>query len=126
MTQKTKVLLALHLLLVFYSLSGILSKLAAGHGFPSAGFVVCYGGMLGVLAVYALGWQQVIKRLPLTTAYANRAVTVVWGIVWGALLFGEPVNACKLAGAAVVLVGVVLFATAPDDGAPTQGEGDAA
>lgn len=112
--DRARVLLALHLLLALFSFSGILSKLAAQYPFMSPGFVVCYGGMVCVLGVYAIGWQQVIKRIPLTTAYANRAVTVVWGIVWGALLFHEAVSWQKVLGAVVVLAGVVLYATAGD------------
>ena len=65
-----------------------------------------------ILAVYALGWQQIIKRLPLTTAFANKAVTVVWGIVCGALFFGEAITPGKLAGAALIIGGVVLFVKA--------------
>lgn len=110
-----KAILGLHGMLVLYSLSSICGKLAAGFPFLSAGFILCYGGMIALLGIYALGWQQVIKRLPLTFAYANRAVTVVWGIVWGALFFGEPVTAGKLVGALIVLVGVVLYATSGDD-----------
>ncbi|MCI7730153.1 transporter [Enorma burkinafasonensis] len=113
--KNTKAILGLHGMLVLYSLSSICGKLASGFPFLSAGFIVCYGGMIALLGIYALGWQQVIKRLPLTFAYANRAVTVVWGIVWGALFFSEPVTAGKLAGALIVLAGVVLYATSGDD-----------
>ena len=102
-----------------------MSKLAAQFPFMSTGFVLCYGGMIVVLGVYAIGWQQGIKRIPLTTAYANRAVTVIWGIVWGALLFDEAVSWQKVAGAAVVLAGVVLFATAGDDSGPERGGAEA-
>lgn len=116
-----KTLFALHLLLALYSLCSICGKLAAGFPFLSLGFVVSYGGMLGILAVYALGWQQVIKRMPLTSAYANRAVTIVWGIVWGYLVFGEAVSVRKLLGAAVVLAGVVLFALADKEGTDKEG-----
>ena len=52
------------------------------------------------------------KRLPLTTAFANKAVTVVWGIIWGALFFKEPVTIGKIAGAVLVILGVVLYAYA--------------
>lgn len=112
---ETKALIGLHVLLMVYSLSSICGKLASGYSFLSLGFIVCYGGMIGLLGIYALGWQQVIKRLPLTFAYANRAVTVVWGIVWGALFFSEPVTAGKLVGALIVLAGVVLYATSGDE-----------
>lgn len=101
----------LHILLVLYSLSGICAKLAAGFPFISPGFLLCYGGMILILGLYALGWQQVIKHLPLTFAYANRAVTVVWGIIWGILFFGEELSPLKTLGAIIVLAGVVLFTT---------------
>lgn len=105
-------LLALHLLLMVYSASGILSKNAAKSPALSWPWLLLMGGVFLILAVYAVGWQQVIKRLPLTTAFANKAVTVVWGIVWGALFFGEAVTAGKLAGAALIIAGVVLFVKA--------------
>lgn len=107
-----RTLLGLHALLALYSLCSICGKLAAGFEFMSPGFILCYGGMILVLGLYAIGWQQVIKRMPLTSAYANKAVTIVWGIVWGVLLFHEAVTPAKLLGAVVVLAGVVLFSIA--------------
>lgn len=113
--SQTKVLLALHLLLALYSISGVMSKLASRHPFMSLPFVLCYGGSLVILAVYAIGWQQVIKRMPLIAAYANRAVTLIWGIVWGVLFFGEDVTPHKLIGAGIVLAGVVLFSLSGEE-----------
>ncbi|WP_419049086.1 transporter [Enorma massiliensis] len=110
--SRSTVLLALHILLAVYSLSGVLSKLASGLSFSDIGFYLCYCGILALLGIYAIGWQQIIKRLPLTTAYANKAVTVVWGIIWGILFFSEQVNLFKFLGAAVVLAGVALYAVA--------------
>ena len=107
-----RTLLLLHILLLFYSLSDVMSKLAAGFDFLSLGFVVCYGGLLVILAGYAIGWQQVIKRMPLTTAYANRGITVVWGIFWGALFFSEAITPGKIAGAVMVVAVIVLFSLA--------------
>lgn len=99
----------LHVILVVYSLSSVCSKLAAGHDFMSLGFILCYGGMIAGMGLYALGWQQIIKRMPLTVAYANKAMTLIWGLVWGLLLFHEQVTLGKFLGAVIVLVGVVLF-----------------
>ena len=107
-----KTLLGLHLLLAVYSLCSICGKLASNFAFLSWQFILCYGGMIAVLGIYAIGWQQVIKRMPLTSAYANKAVTIVWGIIWGALLFHESVTPLKLLGATIVLAGVVLFSLA--------------
>lgn len=104
-----KVFLALHLLLLFYSLSSVLSKRAAGQPFLSFRFCLCYGGMFLILVLYALGWQQILKRLPLTVAFANKAVTLVWSMVFGALLFHEQIRLNQVIGCALAVLGVVLF-----------------
>ena len=105
-------LFALHMLLMVYSTSGILSKLAAGVDFLSIEFCLYYGGVLLLLGFYAIGWQQILKRLPLTTAFSNKAVTIVWGIIWGALFFFEPITLPKAVGALLIIAGVVLFSHA--------------
>ncbi len=75
-----------------------------------------YAAIILLLGFYAIGWQQIIKRLPLTTAYANKAVTVVWGIVWGFVFFHEAITVGKVVGAALVILGVVIYAKADDGG----------
>lgn len=114
-TDKLKTYIALHLLLMAYSLSGVFSKLAAQQDFLSFKFCLFYAGVIGILGIYAIGWQQIIKRMPLTTAFSNKAITVVWGIVWGALFFGESITIGKIAGAILVIIGVVIFATSDAD-----------
>lgn len=109
-----KVLFCLHIMLMIYSLSGICSKKAAGCDFLSISFILYYGCIIGLLGFYAIGWQQIIKRLPLTTAFANKAVTIVWGIIWGAVFFHEPVTLGKVLGAIFVIIGVVLYSYAEE------------
>lgn len=100
----------LHVLMLIYSLDGIMSKLAGAVPFLSFKFILYYGILIVILGIYAIGWQQVIKRLPLTTAFANKAVTVVWGIIWGALVFKEQITVGKVVGAVLVIAGVVIYA----------------
>jgi len=104
-----KTFLLLHLLLLLYSFSDVCSKLAAGKALMSAAFCLCYGAVILILFVYAIGWQQIIKRMPLSTAFANKAVTTIWGTVWGVLLFHEHVSVGKVIGIFLVIVGIVLF-----------------
>ncbi len=104
-----KTLVLLHIMLMVYSTSGVFSKLAAGEPFLSPRFCLYYGAVIALLAVYAVCWQQIIKRIPLTTAFANKAVTTAWGLVWGLLLFHEPLTIGKIVGALLVIGGVVLF-----------------
>lgn len=114
--ENRKWLVRLHGMLALYSIGGIFSKRAAGVPFLSIPFCLYYGGVILLLAVYAFGWQKIIKHLPLTTAFANKAVTVVWGIVWGWLIFHEQITVGKLLGAALVIAGVVLFVLADREG----------
>ena len=102
-------LLGLHVLLGLYALSDVCSKAAAGTEWFSLPFLLFYGAVLVLLGIYALGWQQVIKRMPLTTAYANRAITIIWGMFWGCILFGESITPGKIAGAAIIIAGILLF-----------------
>lgn len=110
--SKLKVLFLLHIMLMIYSMSGICSKLASGEKFLSPHFCLYYAIIILLLGFYAIGWQQIIKRLPLTTAFANKAVTVVWGIIWGAVFFQEKVTIGKVIGVILVILGVVVYANA--------------
>lgn len=115
MKKSVLTIILLNILLAFYSLSGICSKLASKAEFLSFKFCFYYGLIILLLGIYAIGWQQIIKRLPLTTAFANKAVTVVWGLVWGALFFNEAITAGKIIGAALVIIGVIVYAKAGEE-----------
>ena len=113
MNKKKVITIALlHIMLMVYSMSGICSKMASKQEFLSLRFILYYAGVIVLLAVYAVAWQQIIKRISLTLAYANRAVTVVWGLVWGMIFFHEQVTVGKAVGAMLVVAGVVFYALA--------------
>lgn len=105
-----KIYVMLHIMFMLLSVSSVCSKAAAGQRFLSTHFFLYWLMGIGLMGAYAIGWQQVMKRLPLTVAYANKAVTVVWGIIWGRIFFEEPVTAGKLAGSLLVVAGVVCYA----------------
>lgn len=100
--------LILHGLLLFISLGGVCSKLAAQSEWLSPRFFLLYGAVLLNLAIYALAWQQILKRIPLVTAYANKAVTVIWGLIWGFIFFGEVISVQKIAGSIIIILGIVM------------------
>lgn len=113
--NNTKIYFALHIELLLFSLGNVCSKKASEFAFMSFGFIFFYAIVILNLAIYAFVWQQIIKRLPLTTAFANKAVTVVWGLVWGALFFNEAITAGKIIGAALVIIGVIVYAKAGEE-----------
>lgn len=104
-----KYYLILNLILFFYSLGGICSKAAAGKSFLSFDFILFYCMTLFILAVYAVLWQQIIKKIPLNVACANKAITLVWGMIWGTVIFKEQVSLSNIIGALIVLAGVLLM-----------------
>jgi len=106
--EKLKYYIVLHIELIVFSLSGVCAKVASHHTFLSFEFVFWYALVIANLGIYAIVWQQVIKHLPLTTAYANKAVGIVWGILWGIVIFHEQIKWNMIVGAVIVIIGVVL------------------
>ncbi len=60
------------------------------------------------LGVYAVFWQQIIKKFDLSIAYANRATAIFWTFLWGIILFGEKIKPLNVVGIIVVFLGVLL------------------
>ncbi len=110
-SSRWKDYLLLHGALLLYSTGSFYSKTAAGKEFLSPGFFVFYGLMLLNLFVYAVLWQQILKRFSLTVAFANKAVVVVWGILWGVLVFHETLTWRMVLGALIIIAGVLLVVT---------------
>lgn len=103
-----KHILFLQFIVVIYTASGVAGKLASGYEFLSAGFILFYGLEILILGIYALLWQQVIKRFDLSVAYANRSVALLWSVVWASLIFHETVTIKNLIGVAIVIAGTMI------------------
>lgn len=121
MKKNTKMYVLLHSLMLLFSFVPVCSKLASGYKFFSVPFLLFYGLVILLLGIYAIFWQQIIKRMPLTTAYANKAITIVWGMIWGVLLFGETIAWQQLIGATIIIAGVVLYAQSEKSGGAANG-----
>lgn len=108
---KIKNYIFLHLALLFYSLGGIFSKTAIGKAFLSPAFLFFYCLVLLILFVYAILWQQILKKMPLTTAFANKSIIMVWGMVWGNIFFQEKITLTMILGAVIIFLGICLVVT---------------
>ncbi len=105
------VYVVLHILLLFLSLSGVCSKMASSYELLSFKFCLYFGLMVLILGIYTIAWQQILKHIPLTTAFCNKAVNVIWGMLWGYLIFEETLTVPMFIGGALVIIGVVLVVT---------------
>lgn len=106
--KKINKYILLHLLLFFFSFCGVFSKLASQNEFLSIKFCLFYGISIMILGIYAIFWQQILKRFSLTTAFFNKAVTIIWGMLWGVLFFKEAITINMVIGTIIVLIGVGL------------------
>lgn len=103
--------LALHGVLLLYSLCSVCSKVASAYPFLSWQWILWYGFSLLGLALYAILWQQCIKHMPLSTAFANKAVVIIWGLLWSAFIFKETISWNMLLGIAIIVVGIYIVGT---------------
>ncbi len=70
-----------------------------------------YGLMILILGIYAILWQQILKQMSLTVAFANKAISIVWGMVFGAVIFSEKITFNMILGSLIVMAGIVLVVT---------------
>ena len=102
---KIKQIFLLQAVIMIYTLSTVAAKFASGTEFLSFKFLFFYGIEIFILGVYAILWQQVIKKIDLSIAYANKAVSLVWSIVWAILFFNEVVTIKNIIGVIIVIIG---------------------
>lgn len=108
MNSQWKTYVLLHLLLFFNSFGGVCSKFAARQTPFSLPFFLFCGMLISILIIYAVCWQQIIKRMPLSKAYLNKPVAMLWGIAWGTIFFHERLTVRMIIGAIVVLCGTIM------------------
>lgn len=70
----------------------------------------CILGGFALYGVSSLLYLQALSRLPLSYAYPMIALSYVAVVLGAWLWFGEKLNALRISGVAVIIVGVVLVA----------------
>ena len=100
----------LHTTLLLYSVASVFAK-AAGLGLSTGDRTAILAFLLLEmlsLGVYAVLWQQTLKRMALGFAYSNKGVCTLWSCLFGLIFFGESLSLGKALGILVVLAGVWL------------------
>ena len=109
--QWIKNILILQIVVVIYTLSSVVAKFATGKELFSFSFFLFYGLEIVILGVYAILWQQMIKKFDLSVAYANRAMALLWSAIWAVVLFHEKLDGKQIAGILLVVLGTVIVNT---------------
>lgn len=106
--------LALHLSLVVNSIQGVFSKLAGREKAWSGRWILYFFLMFLAMLIFALAWQQILKHMSLTFAFTNKPITIVWGLLWGVVIFGEHVTWNMIVGSLVILIGIMIGVSGGD------------
>lgn len=110
-----KQIVFLQAIVIIYSLSGVFSKLAAEQKIFCSKFFMFYAIEICILGIYALLWQQIIKRVDLSIAYANRAMAIIWSLLWAIIIFpSSAVTLKNIIGVIIILIGTVIVNTEHD------------
>ncbi len=111
MKKKMRILdiLMLQGVVMIYSINTVIGKFVSDQPFLSPKWILLYLCEFAVLGIYAILWQQLIKKFELSVAYANKAMTLLWSLLWSILIFGDHVTLPKLIGVLLVVAGTIVL-----------------
>lgn len=94
---------------LLYACVTIFTKYASQHEFMSLAYCLGLAGAIGVMGVYAVGWQQILKRIELGTAYMFKGASLIFVMLLAFAIFGEPITTKNIIGACVIIIGIVFY-----------------
>ena len=100
------------LVYLFYSTVSIATKFTSLQEFLSLKYFLGLAIVVAMLGIYAIIWQQVLKRIDLTTAYMFKGTSLVFVLLFSALIFNETITVWNIVGASLIVGGIVWFAKA--------------
>ena len=99
----------MHFGFLMYAFYSVLGKIATKTEFMSARFILLYAAVFLIIFIYAVLWQQVLKVIQLSVASSNKSMTIVWGIFFGRIFFGEAIKLNMIIGAVIIFVGILIL-----------------
>ena len=95
---------------LIYACTYICMKKASGFEFLSSPYILWTVGAVVIMGVYALLWQQILVRTPLSTAYMFKGTSLIFVLLLSALLFGEGITTKNIIGSVIIVTGILLYA----------------
>ena len=95
---------------MLYACVGICTKMAALQPTFSWPYLLWFGGAVCIIGAYAILWQQVLRRIELSTAYMFKGTTLIFTMLIAALLFGEVITISNIIGSIIIITGITLLA----------------
>ena len=95
---------------LLYACVTLFTKYASQQGFMSLAYCFGLAGAIAVMGAYAIGWQQILKRVELSTAYMFKGTSLIFIMLLAWMLFGEQITLNNIIGACLIIIGIVLYA----------------
>ena len=95
---------------MLYACVGICTKKAALQSPMSWPYLLWFCGAVAIIGAYAILWQQILKRIELSTAYMFKGTTLIFTMLIAALLFGEAITLPNILGSVIIIVGIIFLA----------------
>ncbi len=107
--DKKRNLYALAIIAIFFeSLTSPFLKLGGKYPFLSPMYLFWFCAAVVILAGYAVAWQLILERLPLTTAYLRKGISYMLIFVWAVVIFHEAITVKQVVGIIVIIIGMVV------------------
>ena len=93
---------------LIYSTTGIFTKLSSGEVFLSQRYILYFAFVLASIGIYAVLWQIILNKVPLTQAYLFKSITVLFSLFFAYYIFSEVVTKYNIVGAAFIVAGIII------------------
>lgn len=104
--SKKNIIFAIVIYTIF-PLSSVFMKMASGY---DNWFIkmILFALSIGVLGIFSILWQKLLKKVDLVKAYIFKSTTIIWSVIYGIILFGEEVKWNMFLGMLITTIGVII------------------
>ena len=108
--NKTVQYVVLVLVYLFYACISVIMKYTGLQQPLTIEWCVGFVLLVATLGVYAIAWQQILKRIELGVAYMFKGLSLFFIMLLLALCYGEPITPMKLLSTGIIVMGIVVYA----------------
>jgi len=94
---------------LLFSVASIFTKIASFKIIGSIEYFIYLGCTALVMLIYAILWQQILKRTDVTLANMFRGTSLLFTLLFSYLIFDECISIRNIVGAVIIVVGIILF-----------------
>ncbi len=104
--EKYSILIGVNLI---YACVSIFTRIASEYEMFSMQYTIGVFGAICVLGIYAVIWQQILKRFPVGEAYMYKGTSVVFVLLLATLVFNDTISCANIIGAVIIVCGIGLY-----------------